>query len=451
MTGALPRVTILGGGIAGLAAAWECRRLGLTATVLERQARAGRFVLDAGPDAFLVSKPGAIELCRELGIDDRLITMESPRGAYVLRDGELHALPEGGAFGVATRVGPFLASTLLSPFGKLRTALEVVTPARRTSEDESAGAFFRRRFGSEFAQRVAQPLLGGIHAGDLDQLSARAVIPQLVAMERDGRSVLLSLRAQGRRPREGGAFRSFRDGMVTLVDQLVAHLPADTIRLGDGADTVTRTPHGWRVVTHSGVTTDSELIVLASPAPVVAEWLRPLSTPAADVAAGIRYVSSAGVLSAYRTEDIARPLRGSGYVSARDGSERLIATSWLTGKWAGRAPVGFTLLRGFYGGAYDEAVMDWSDDALVDDAHMSWARRFGIGNRPSFSRVVRWSRTSPQHEVGHLARIATVDGALAALGGIAVAGSGFRAVGIPDVVTDARQVVRRLLDVWRAR
>jgi protoporphyrinogen/coproporphyrinogen III oxidase len=461
MTAARPRVVILGGGIAGLSAAWECHRQGLHATVLESAPRAGgvirtdvvdEFVLDTGPDSFLVSKPGAITLCRELGIDDGLIPMKPPRGAYVLRDGRLHALPEGGAFGIATRPGPFLRSTLLSPLGKLRVALEPCIPSRRSEEDESAGAFFRRRFGPEAARRIAQPLLGGIHAGDLDRLSAEAVLPQLVAVERAGRSVLLALRAQGRRATEGGAFRSFPRGMVTLVDAVLTHLPDATVRLGEGAAAVSPHGQGWRITTTTGGTLEADVLLMAAPAPVVARWLEPVRPQVAPLVHAIRYVSSAGVLAVYRTSDISRPMRGSGYVSTPGpGREPLLATSWLTGKWEGRAPVGYTVLRGFFGGAFDEGVLARSDADLVQEAHDSWRGRFGINGLPTLTRVVRWDRTSPQHEVGHAARVRQIDGALADLPLVAVAGSGFRAVGIPDVIADARSAVRDLLDRWRAR
>ncbi len=465
MTATPPRIVVLGGGIAGLGAAWECHRRGLAATVLERQDRAGGvirtdrvatadgvFVLDAGPDAFLISKPGARDLCDELGLTSQLIAMEAPRGAYVLRDDTLHALPEGGAFGVATRVVPFLRSTLLSPLGKLRVAVEPVLPARTTADDESTGDFFRRRFGREFAIRVAQPLLGGIHAGDLDRLSAAAVVPQLVAVERAGKSVLLSLRAQGRRRVEGGPFRSFRQGMTALVDALVQQLPPDTVRVGTEVVSVARVDGAWRVNTSRGSSLEADILLMAAPAPVVASWLAPISADASGLAAGVRYVSSAGVLAAYRSTDIARPLRGSGYVSTPEArGERLLATSWLTGKWAGRAPAGFTILRGFYGGACDQAALASTDEALAADAHASWARRFGVGAPAVLSRVVRWERCSPQHDVGHMARVGALDAALQSLGGLGVAGSGFRAIGIPDVISDARAEVRRLLDAWRAR
>lgn len=461
MTTAAPRVVVLGAGIAGLSAAWECHRQGLGALLLETQPRAGGVirtdivddvVLDAGPDAFLVSKPGAMTLCRELGIEGQLIPMSPPRGAYVLRDDRLHALPEGGAFGIATRPGPFIRSTLLSPAGKVRVALEPFVPRRREGGDESAGAFFRRRFGVEAAERIAQPLLGGIHAGDLDHLSVEAVLPQLASVERAGRSVLLALRRQGQRATEGGAFRSFPRGLGTLVDALVAALPPGTLRLGVGARAISPTATGWCVETTDGGAVEADLLLLAAPAPVVAGWLAPVAAEAARLIAGIRCVSSAGVLAVYPRSAIARPMQGSGYVSTPGpGREPLLATSWLSNKWAGRAAVDRVVLRGFFGGAFDEGALARSDDELVSLAHRTWERRFGVGADPVLTRVVRWTRMSPQHEVGHGERVRHIESALAALPPMAVSGSGFRAVGIPDVASDARTAMRTLLDRWRAR
>jgi oxygen-dependent protoporphyrinogen oxidase len=162
-------------------------------------------------------------------------------------------------------------------------------------------------------------------------------------------------------------------------------------------------------------------------------------------------VSSAGVIAVYRDVQIARPMRGSGYVSTPEpGREPLLATSWLSNKWEGRAPDGFTVLRGFFGGAFDEAVLERPDADLLALAHASWARRFGVEGPPELSRVVRWMRSSPQHDVGHAARVQQVEAALATLPPVALCGSGFRAVGIPDVVSDARAAVAALLRRWRA-
>ncbi len=458
MTDARPRVVILGGGIAGLSAAWECHRQGLRATVLEAESRAGGvirtdregpFVLDTGPDSFLISKPGAIALCRELGIDGQLISMKTPRDAWVLREGRLHALPEGGAFGIPTRVAPLLRSTLLSPAGKLRVAIEPVVPCRRAREDESVGAFFRRRFGHQLTNHIAQPLLGGIHVGDIDRLSAEAVVPQLAAAERAGRSVLLTLRSQRRSVVDGGPFRSFPGGMETLVEALLAQLPPDTVRLGCPATALRRDAETWRIGTMGADELAADIVLLAAPAAVVANWLQTVDQTAAHLSGNITSVSSAGILAVYRDDQVATPLRGSGYVATpQPGAEPLLATSWLTGKWAGRAPAGYTILRGFVGGAFDQSALARPDAALVDDAHRSWSARFGISGTPALARVVRWERASPQHEVGHGARVRQLDGRLAALPGIAVAGSGFRAVGIPDVVADARHAIRTLLEQW---
>lgn len=458
-----PLIVIVGGGIAGLSAAWECHRRQVPVTVvLEATERVGGviqtmrvddFVLDAGPDCFLVTKPGAIGLCRELGLADALIPMRTPRGAFVLRNGRLHRLPEGGAFGLPLHAGPLLRSTLLSPAGKLRLALEPLIPCRSgAAGDESAAIFFRRRFGREVEERIAQPLLGGIHAGDLRTLSARAVMPQLVAMEDAGRSVLRGLRGQHRRTPPGGAFRSFRDGVSVLVDTLVACLPSGTVRTGHRATGVTPHGPGWTIQLDGCDQLAADMLVLATPAPVTGALLSACRPAVADLCRGMRAVSTATVLMAYRSAQITHPLAGSGYVTAAGATrEPLIATSWLTGKWDGRAPRGHTLLRGFFGGALDEAVLQQSDAELAATAHVSWTRQFGIAGEPVLARVFRWDRSSPQHIVGHLERVRAVERLLAEGPPVAVVGSGFRAIGIPDVISDARSVMAGLLDRWQPR
>ena len=195
----------------------------------------------------------------------------------------------------------------------------------------------------------------------------------------------------------------------------------------------------------------ADLLVLALPAHVVSTLLRDVVPVASDLAGGIRYVSSAGVLAVYRDTQVARPMRGSGYVSTPEpGRDPLLATSWLSSKWEGRAPSGYTVLRGFFGGAFDEGVLERSDAELLALAQASWARRFGVAGPPVLSRVVRWTRSSPQHEVGHAARVQRIEAALATSPPVALCGSGFRAVGIPDVVSDARAAVATLLGRWRA-
>jgi oxygen-dependent protoporphyrinogen oxidase len=273
-----PRIVIVGGGMAGLAAAWECHRRGLTATVLEADARpggvgrtirAGDLVLDGGADAFLASKPGALTVSRELGLETELVTMLPPRGAFIRADGQFHPLPEGGALGVPVSPRAFLSSRLLTWRGKIRVAAEPFVrkftwPAEY---DESAAAFFRRRFGPEVAERIAQPLLGGIHAGRLEDLSARAVLPQMVAIEADGRSVWLTLRRQGRRAHPGGVFRSFRTGMGRLPEALAEALPPGTVRTSMPVDRVEATDgSGTTVHPTGGSPLAADILLVAVPA-----------------------------------------------------------------------------------------------------------------------------------------------------------------------------------------
>jgi protoporphyrinogen/coproporphyrinogen III oxidase len=458
-----PRVLIIGGGIAGLSAAWECHRRQVPALVLEAADRIGGVirtdtvdgcVLDAGPDAFLAQKPGAMTLCRELRLESELVGMVPPRGAFILAGDRLHPLPEGGAFGLPTSPAAFLRSSLLSWSGKARVALEPLVPRRRSAaaEEESAGAFFRRRFGQEAATRIAQPLLGGIHAGDLDMLSARAVVPQFVSLERQGRSVLLALRQQARRRSPEGAFRSFASGMGRLPDALRDALPEGTVRTGAPVRHVRRSAGRFVVTTADGQVEHGDILLTAVPAPDAAALIESLAPQAAALSAAIPYVSTATVVLGYPTAAIGRPLRGSGYVVAAEGAtDPVIAVTWITGKWPGRAPAGTTLLRVFFGGAGSEAVLDHDDDTLRRLAHTHVAARFAVSATPTMARVYRWIRRSPQHHVGHPGRVAQLQQALDASPGLGVAGSGFRAVGIPDVVSDARREMGRLIEQWHKR
>jgi oxygen-dependent protoporphyrinogen oxidase len=458
-----PRIVIVGGGMAGLAAAWECHQRGLPCTVLEASARAGGvvqstrtegLVLDGGPDAFLATKPGATTLCRELGLEGELIEMLPPRGAFIQAGGRFHPLPEGGAFGVPANARAFLTSHLLSWKGKLRVALEPLLPKATwpSGHDESAAAFFERRFGVELTHRIAQPLLGGIHAGRLEDLSARAVLPQLVAMEAAGRSVWLTLRREGSRPRPGGAFRSFATGMGRLPEALVDALPSGTVRTRSQAAGLAFTDGTFRVTVDAGAVLAADIVLMAVPAWRMPALLRPLLPAAADLCAAVPYVSSATALLAYRSDAFPAPLRGSGYLMAdRSVDDPVMAVTWVTGKWPHRAAPGTTLIRVFFGGAGHEAILAEDDATLTSLAHGHLRRWWQAGAEPRLARVFRWPHSSPQHVVGHLARVHAVQMQLDGLPGLGVAGSGFRAVGIPDVVADARAEMRRLIERWQQR
>ena len=440
-------VAVVGGGMAGLAAAYELQRRGASFVLIEASARPGGvvrtervdgFTLDAGPDSLLVQKPAAIELCRELGLGDRLLSTLEPRTAYVLR-GRLRPIPEASVLGIPTAVAPWVASRLLSPAGRLRLAADLFLP-RGDGSDESVGSFFRRRFGSEAVEYIAEPLLAGIHAGDVDQLSMAALFPRLVEAERACGSVIRALRRLRRavpRPADG-LFRSLPGGIEEMAAALVTALPRAAIRCGTRAVGLGG-PAPYTVRLSAGEPVAARRVILATPAHVTATLVRPLDERLATLCGGIPYTSTATVLLAYPRSAVRRQPRGSGFVvPRRERAVPLMAGSWVTSKWPGRAPDGQVLLRGFLGGVRDPGVDERSDQELIDRTHGTFAGLLGIGRRPHLARVYRWERANPQHNVGHLARVAAIEARLESCPGLFVTGAGFRGVGIPDCVADGR-------------
>lgn len=443
-------VAVVGGGISGLAAAYELQRRGLNVRVLEAGPRAGgviateRFdgwVVDGGPDSLLVQKPAAVALCRELGIADRLVPTLTPRTAYILRDDRLHPIAEGSFLGFPLKVGALAGSSVFTLGGKLRMACEVFVPRRPNDEDESIGAFVRRRFGSEAVDYLAEPLLAGIHAGDVERLSMRALFPRLLDAERQSGSVVRAFRALHVKPSPQGAFVSFPGGTGELVEALAGALGPDTITCATRITDIRRTTT-YAVAASDGYL-DARAVILAVPAYVVASLLRAFDTTLATLADGIPYASTATVALGYRRDQVGHPMSGTGFVVPRVERNPLLAGTWVTSKWPGRAPDGHVLLRGFFGGGRDPNRLDAPDGELIETARTELGALLGITGEPLFARLFRFTRQSPQHEVGHLQRVGAIEQRLQSIPGMFVTGSGFRAIGIPDCIADARDTAAR--------
>jgi protoporphyrinogen/coproporphyrinogen III oxidase len=465
-------VVIVGGGIAGLAAAYELSRQGVGCVVLERHARPGGvifseevdgFTIDGGPDSLLVQKPAGIQLCQELGLGERLVPTKLPRLAYILRAGTLHALPAASVLGIPTRVKPFLGSQLFSWPGKLRMGAELFVPRRQDDGgDESIGAFITRRFGREAATYIAEPLLAGIHAGDVDRLSVRALFPQFVEAERTHGSLLRAFRARQSAIRNqkpeirtaDGVFRSLPGGLSELVRTLVQSLPPGTVQTGaavtrvsdrsasdSSPDAVASSPR-FRVERANGPPVEARAVILAAPAFVTSTLTRDYDAELSRLCGEIPYASSAAIVLAFDRQAVRHPLSGSGFVVPRVEGSTLLAVSWLSSKWPGRAPDNRVLLRAFVGGARDPHALERSDEELVREALTALTPLLGIGAPPLLSRVYRWERANAQHEVGHLERIAAIESTLARHAGLYVTGSGFRGTGIPDCISDGRATAR---------
>ena len=443
-------VLVVGGGISGLSAAYELQRRGVSVRVLEASERPGgvirteRFdgwVIDGGPDSMLVQKPAAVGLCRELGIADRLVSTLTPRTAYVLRDGRLHPILEGSFLGFPVRVSALARSPLFTLGGKARMACEVLVPRGDPDADESIAAFIRRRFGEEAVDYLAEPLLAGIHAGDVDRLSTRALFPRLVDAERQSGSVIRAFRALRMTPSQQGAFVSLPGGVGELVDALASRIGPGAIAL---STRVTDLQHaGTFLVDTAAGRLQARAVILAVPAYAAGGILRGVQTRLAALCEDVPYASTATVAFGYRRDHIDHPMRGSGFVVPRVERCPLLAATWVTSKWPHRAPDNHVLLRAFLGGGRDPHRLDRTDAELVELARGALADIMPTRGAPLFSRLYRWTRQSPQYEVGHLQRVAAIESHLAAIPGLFVTGSGFRSIGIPDCIADSRETAAR--------
>ena len=461
-------VAVVGGGISGLCAAYELHRRRTPFVLLEksdrfggviRTARAGPFTIDTGPDSLVTQKPAAIALCRELGLGDRLIPTQAPRTAYVVRTGKLHPLPPGSVFGIPTGLAALAGHRLLSWRGRLRLALETVTPRRRATQDEepceeTIDAFFRRRFGAEATDYLAEPLLAGIHSGDVERLSMHALFPQFVEAERNHGSVIRAFRRTAATRATGaarhGPFRSFAEGLETLPRALTARLPEHCLqrevavtRLAGGPPYVVDTDRGPRIT--------ADQVICALPAHVTAPLAAGVDDALGRLCGSFADTSVAIVVLAFPRAAVAHPLAGSGFVVPRvEPGLSITAATWISSKWPGRAPGGHVLLRGFVGGARRPDALALTDGGLVDIVRGDLARLLGIRGEPALTRVYRWPRANPQHDVGHLARVAEVDRRLARTPGLQIVGAAFRGVGIADCVAAGRAAGAAAADAVRS-
>lgn len=457
-TGPDAGVVVIGGGIAGLAAAYRLSTMlpGQSVTLIERDTRLGGklqtetvdgFVLEGGPESFLAAKPHALALCTELGLAGRLQGTDPDRkGAFVYHRNRLHPLPEGLTGLVPTRLGPIVRSRLLSPLGKARLALDYAIPARHDDHDESLGDFVSRRLGREAFERLVEPLMAGIYAGDGRQLSLAATFPQLRAGELTHGGLIkgvLAGRAAAPKPPTSGqrqsAFLAPIGGMAEIVQALEARLRENGVRImtGRNASGLAALPgsQGGYVITLDGrESLRASAVILAVPAFAASDLLRSLDPLASSILGQIPHVSTATISVAYRTEDVPHALNGYGYVVPRIANRSVLACTWTSRKWRGRAPDGYSLLRAFIGRAGQEQALAGSDDDLVALARDEFRQTLKITAAPVMTRISRWLQGMPQYTLGHPDRLVTIDERLAAHPGLFTAGAAYRGVGIPDCI-----------------
>jgi oxygen-dependent protoporphyrinogen oxidase len=465
------KLAVVGGGITGLAAAHRAVELArersteLELTLVEARdrlggmiatERAGGFLVESGPDSFLSEKPWALALCRRLGVEHRLVrTDDRFRKVFVWRAGRLHALPDGFQLLAPTKLGPFVRSGLFSWPGKLRMALDLVMP-RGSRDDESLGAFVRRRLGREALERVAQPLVAGIYTADPDDLSLTATMPRFAELERRERSIILGLwRANRGAPQTGtsGArwslFVTFQNGMEEMVTSIASRLPAGSVLLKHHVDGIERSGRSWRVSGGLGPALEADHVIVAAEAYTASRLLRYVDPALATLLGEIPYASSATVSVGYRRADVPHALDGFGIVVPQTERRSVFACTFSSVKYPGRAPEGHVLLRCFVGGALNERILESDDSALIAGVRHELRDALGITVEPLLARVVRWTKAMPQYHVGHASRVETIERCAAALPGLQLAGGAYRGVGIADCVRSGEAAAERVFSNHR--
>lgn len=467
------RIIVVGGGISGLAAAHRLievnqeRALGLEVVLLEASQRlggciaterVGDFLVEAGPDSFIIEKPWALRLCERLGLTSRLIsTRATQQNVYVVRKGSLEPLPQGFYLLAPTRLWPLIQTPLFSWRGKLRMALELVLPHGKSDGDESLASFVRRRFGAEVLERVAQPLIGGIYAADPERLSLRATMPRLLEMEQTRRSVIWAMwleqkrRSQNSKVGSGARwslFLTLAGGMQELVEALARKLPQDALCLRTKTIGLERNAatKKWRVASEDGEKLEADGVILAIPAYAAGALVASLTPELARELQAIPYASAATISLAFRQADVPDRLNGFGFVVPAIESRTIIACTFSSVKYGGRAPEGYVLLRAFVGGALQPALFNQDDPMMEKSVREELTSLLGIRAAPLFTRIYRRPCSMAQYHVGHQERVRRIERHVSNFGGLALAGNAYHGVGIADCIRSGEEAAERLLE-----
>ncbi len=458
------RVAVIGGGIAGVSAAYELTRSGTEFVLYEASGRLGGivetvrrdgFVVECGPDSWVTEKPWARELAVELGLEEEVIpSSDFQRRTYIVRGGELVAMPDGMRMMIPTEWEPLLHSPLFSSQALLSYQREPERAeelkASAPESDESVASFVRRHFGDEVTDTVGAPLLAGVFGGDVDQLSVRAVMPAFVKMEREHGSLITALEKNSRGAASASVFTSLKTGLQTLIERMVAVLPTSSIRLREKVQKVEKSGGKWHVFGASREEFDA--VFVATPADVTRALLSPIDSAFDELLA--MDASSAVVVALAFAPEIAKSLqisRGFGFLvpqnraAGRASAPSLLACTFVDQKFSHRAPEGGVLLRAFFGGESAPLLANSSDSEVIGLAQQQLSALLGPLPAPSFTLVRRWPRSLPQYAVGHLERMEQLEARVRALPGLQLIGNAYYGVGLPDLIRQGRETARRVM------
>jgi oxygen-dependent protoporphyrinogen oxidase len=465
-------IVVIGGGIAGLSAAyylqktiaaentsWRVRLLEASDSLggKIRTERVDGFVIEGGPDTFLASKPWATQLCRELGLDERLQgTNPSQKSTYVLKAGRLEPLPDGLAMMIPTNFASMLQTKLLSWPAKFRMGLDWFIPAKPLNGDESLGAFVSRRLGRSAYENLIEPLMSGIYAGDGDALSLQATFPYLRDLELNYgglvKGALSTKRAMSKNGRKltgsRSAFLTPQTGLQEIVDALVSWLEREgcEISTSQAVQSLAWNGDNYQIQLVNGPAVEASAVILATPAYRSAQILKDLAPDLAQELDAIPYVNAATVSLAYEQSQLNRPLDGYGYVIPRKEGQRALACTWTSTKFPHRAPEGKALVRVFFGRAGEGFEIPTREAELVQLARAELAQTLQLQAEPQLSRAFYWEKAMPQYNLGHPQRLVRIEEYLKSFPGLALAGNAYRGIGIPDCIHSGQDAANKIIE-----
>lgn len=420
------------------------------------------FVIDAGPDCFISTKPAPIHLAEELGFDNHLVnTRKENKGTYIYADGKLHKMPEGLMMMVPTKFWPFVTTGLFSFSGKIRMGMDLFIPKKKNNYDESLASFVRRRLGEEALDKLAEPLVAGIHGSNPDTMSLRATFPRFLDMEEKYGSLIKGFvnsrnkfkkktgqsgKSKNKGKNKRSFFVSFKYGMQELTDKLVESLKKTEIETQREVKKISIEDSGFRVEFKDGESEYFDLVVVTVPADVAGEILPEQLNKAKDLLSEIPYSSSATISFAFDGEKINKTLKGFGFVVASSAGKNILAGTWSSRKWPNRAPEGKLLVRTFLGGANKSQMLEKEEDVLVDMALNDLRTITGITADPDFYLISKMYNSMPQYVLGHRKRVEGINKEIKKINGLSLAGSYFVGVGIGDCIKQGEKASEEVVD-----
>lgn len=474
----MKRVVIIGGGIAGLATAYSLSELAphdesLEIIILEAKSKVGgniqteidgEFVIEGGPDCFLSEKPWALALCRKLDLGDDLVpTNDRLRKTYVLSRGKLHELPEGVILMIPTKIMPLALSRLISTRGKLRMLLEIFIPKKKDNSDESLASFVRRRLGAEVLDKIAEPLIAGIHAADPETMSVRSSFPKFVELEAQYGSLIRGMVKRmakfKKRPsttnpwkdrKKMTMFVTLRHGMGELIDTLVSTITKSgvKIRTDSPVKSLKKEKDGkYRVTFNKDEELIADAVVIAAPAHAAASLTKGLDKGLCAKLGEIPFSSTATVTMAFKKSDLSGPLRGFGFVVPHSEGRGIMASTWSSVKFEGRAPADSVLIRCFVGGAKGGDLLKLNNSEMTAMVRGELKDIMGISAEPLFTRIYKWKNAMPQYTIGHEERVLQIEKKTAAHRGLFLTGSSYHGIGIPDSIHGGEIAAKKILSL----